>query len=284
MPKAPSVGSSKACPSSVEPFLNSWGSHYPRPAPAPPKADQPQQITTSTTDSTPAWAFCKEQLQISPDEIHERPRTTAARAPSPSMEGDVPDAEMPPDQQADKLRTSVEGASSHSMEATSSSAPAVPTYEPNEDEDVDRLADLDRAHTMFLYPGSSLAREAALIGSEEAWENRSRGNPSDRLLEEAQQLRTAVPGTYSLAKEESPMPSNQTISEPQSQNHMPHERTQHQTSQRKSHPRETGARARVGAQSGLGPGPGWGPYGPIGPLWAHKGPYGPIRARFCLKN
>merc|ERR1712078_459466 len=35
---------------------------------------------------------------------------------------------------------------------------------------------------------------------------------------------------------------------------------------------------RVGAQSGLGPGPGWGPYGPIGPLWAHKGPYGPIRA------
>ena len=35
------------------------------------------------------------------------------------------------------------------------------------------------------------------------------------------------------------------------------------------------ARAWVGAQSGLGPGPGWGPYGPIGPLWAHKGPYGP---------
>ena len=35
---------------------------------------------------------------------------------------------------------------------------------------------------------------------------------------------------------------------------------------------------RVGAQSGLGPGPGWGPYGPIGPLWAHKGPYGPIKA------
>ena len=26
------------------------------------------------------------------------------------------------------------------------------------------------------------------------------------------------------------------------------------------------------AQSGLGPGPGWGPYGPIGPLWAHMGP------------
>ena len=35
------------------------------------------------------------------------------------------------------------------------------------------------------------------------------------------------------------------------------------------------ARARVGAQSGLGPGPGWGPYGPI---WALMGPYGPIRA------
>ena len=30
---------------------------------------------------------------------------------------------------------------------------------------------------------------------------------------------------------------------------------------------------RVGAQSGLGPGPGWGPYGPI---WALMGPYGPI--------
>ena len=29
---------------------------------------------------------------------------------------------------------------------------------------------------------------------------------------------------------------------------------------------------RVGAQSGLGPGPGWGPYGLIGPLWAHMGP------------
>ena len=27
---------------------------------------------------------------------------------------------------------------------------------------------------------------------------------------------------------------------------------------------------RVGAQSGLGPGPGWGPYGPI---WALMGPY-----------
>ena len=24
--------------------------------------------------------------------------------------------------------------------------------------------------------------------------------------------------------------------------------------------------------SGLGPGPSWGPYGPIGPLWAHMGP------------
>ena len=38
-----------------------------------------------------------------------------------------------------------------------------------------------------------------------------------------------------------------------------------------------------GAQSGLGPSPGWGPYGPIwalmgpyGPLWALMGPYGPI--------
>ena len=28
---------------------------------------------------------------------------------------------------------------------------------------------------------------------------------------------------------------------------------------------------RVGAQSGLGPGTGWGPYGP---LWALMGPYG----------
>ena len=48
---------------------------------------------------------------------------------------------------------------------------------------------------------------------------------------------------------------------------------------------------RVGAQSWLGPGPGWGPYGPIwalmdpykgpymgpyGPLWAQMGPYGPL--------
>ena len=37
-------------------------------------------------------------------------------------------------------------------------------------------------------------------------------------------------------------------------------------------------------ETGLGPGPGWGPYGPIGPLWAHKGPYGPIRARFLLRK
>ena len=40
---------------------------------------------------------------------------------------------------------------------------------------------------------------------------------------------------------------------------------------------------------GLGPGPGWGPYGPIwalmgpymgpyGPIWAHVGPYGPMWA------
>ena len=34
------------------------------------------------------------------------------------------------------------------------------------------------------------------------------------------------------------------------------------------------ARARVGAQSGLGPDPGWGPYGP---LWAHMGPPGQVR-------
>ena len=32
---------------------------------------------------------------------------------------------------------------------------------------------------------------------------------------------------------------------------------------------------RVGAQSGLGPGPGWGPYGPLwAHIWAHMGPYG----------
>ena len=42
---------------------------------------------------------------------------------------------------------------------------------------------------------------------------------------------------------------------------------------------------RVGALSGLGPFPGWGPYGPIwahmgpyGPLWALMGPYGPLWA------
>ena len=47
---------------------------------------------------------------------------------------------------------------------------------------------------------------------------------------------------------------------------------------------QTLARARVGAQSGLGPGPGWGPYGPIwalmgpyGPIWAHMGPPGQVR-------
>ena len=34
---------------------------------------------------------------------------------------------------------------------------------------------------------------------------------------------------------------------------------------------------RVGAQSGLGPGPGWGPYGPIyGPIWALMGPPGQV--------
>ena len=37
---------------------------------------------------------------------------------------------------------------------------------------------------------------------------------------------------------------------------------------------ESNGPGRVGAQSGLGPGPGLGPYGPIGPLWW---------ARFCLK-
>ena len=30
------------------------------------------------------------------------------------------------------------------------------------------------------------------------------------------------------------------------------------------------AQVRVGAQSGVGPGPGWGTYGP---LWAHMGPF-----------
>ena len=54
---------------------------------------------------------------------------------------------------------------------------------------------------------------------------------------------------------------------------------------------------RVGAQSGLGPGPGWGPYGPLwahiwahmgpygpiyGPIWAHMGPYGPLWAHMGL--
>ena len=40
------------------------------------------------------------------------------------------------------------------------------------------------------------------------------------------------------------------------------------------------AKVGFGGQSGLGPGPGWGPYGSIwaimgtyGPLWAHMGPY-----------
>ena len=44
------------------------------------------------------------------------------------------------------------------------------------------------------------------------------------------------------------------------------------------------ARARVGAQSGLGPGPGWGPYGPIGPLWAHKGPILLKKLIILMKN
>ena len=31
------------------------------------------------------------------------------------------------------------------------------------------------------------------------------------------------------------------------------------------------------AQAGLGPGPGWGPYGPLwAHIWVHMGPYGPI--------
>ena len=42
------------------------------------------------------------------------------------------------------------------------------------------------------------------------------------------------------------------------------------------------ARARVGAQSGLGPGPGWGPYGPLWALWSHVGPYGPDFAQKLL--
>ena len=46
----------------------------------------------------------------------------------------------------------------------------------------------------------------------------------------------------------------------------------------------TGEQLRVGAQSGLGPSPGWGPVrvgahmGPYGPIWAHMGPCGPIWA------
>ena len=41
---------------------------------------------------------------------------------------------------------------------------------------------------------------------------------------------------------------------------------------------------RVGAQSGLGPGPGWGPYGPIGPLWAHQGPILIKKLIILIKN
>ena len=163
------------------------------------------------------------------------------------------------------------------MEATSSSAAAVAIYEP--DEDVHKLTDRERAvdsarHDVFgICPRSSLAREATLIGSEEKWKNRMRANEFDALLEAAPELRTAVAGTHSLAKEENPKPSKQTSSEPQSRNHMPH----HQTSQGESPPRKKGARARVGAQSGLGP------------MWAHtalmgpQGPYGSIWVRLCLK-
>ena len=44
------------------------------------------------------------------------------------------------------------------------------------------------------------------------------------------------------------------------------------------HPSQTNGRTnnppdRVGAQSGLGPGPGWGPYGP---MWALMGPPGQV--------
>ena len=279
----PSLGSSTAWSSWQAPFLTTFGSHDRKPADH--DQHQPQQITTSTTDSRPEtsstdmfalWAFWTGKSQSSPDEIHERPGTTAARAPSPSMQGDVPD----PEQQADKPRTAVSGASSHSMEATSSSAAAVAIYEP--DEDVHKLTDRERAvdsarHDVFgICPRSSLAREATLIGSEEKWKNRMRANEFDALLEAAPELRTAVAGTHSLAKEENPKPSKQTSSEPQSRNHMPHKRTQHQTSQGESHPRKKGAGARVGAQSGLGP------------IWAHRalmcpqGPYGSIWARLCL--
>ena len=41
------------------------------------------------------------------------------------------------------------------------------------------------------------------------------------------------------------------------------------------------ARARVGAQSGLGPGPGWGPHGP---LWAHMGPILFRKSLILMKN
>ena len=277
----PSSGSSTAWPSWQAPWLTTWGSRNPKQ-----KADQTQQIITSTTDSRPAtsstdgfslFAFLSGKSQSSPDEIHERPGTAAARAPSPSMKGDVPD----PDQQADKPRTPVAGASSHSMEATSSSAAAVAIYEP--DEDVHKLTDRERAvnyarhEVICICPQSSLAREAAMIGSEEKWKNRSRGNDFDVILKAAQEIRTGVAGILSLPKEENPKPSKQTSSEPQSRNHMPHKRTQHQTSQGESHPRKKGAGARVGAQSGLGP------------IWAHRalmcpqGPYGSIWARLCLK-
>ena len=40
-------------------------------------------------------------------------------------------------------------------------------------------------------------------------------------------------------------------------------------------------------KSGLGPDPGWGPYGPIGPLWAHRALMGPIlfkKSLIWMKN
>ena len=43
------------------------------------------------------------------------------------------------------------------------------------------------------------------------------------------------------------------------------------------HNRNIWGPGRVGAQSGLGPGPGWRPSGPLwAHIWAHMGPYGPI--------
>ena len=38
------------------------------------------------------------------------------------------------------------------------------------------------------------------------------------------------------------------------------------------------------ARAGLGPSPGWGPYGPIGPLWAHMGPILFKKSLISMKN